>query len=147
MPAVRAVQETVKKSRENCIPSRQSNKWVMMPNLVRVTSLVPKAWWRHQMETFFGLLTVCTAYTGNSTVNGAFTTQRPVTRSFNICFDPRLNKRSSKLWWGWWFETPLWRHYNGSIEMQVMCETMINQKYPGHYATALWIYTIQPNPS
>ena len=39
--------------------------------------------------------------------------QRPVTRSFNVFFDLRLNKRLSKQWWGWWFETllhPLWRH-------------------------------------
>ena len=30
-------------------------------------------------------------------------------------FDLRLNKRLSKQWWGWWFETlshPLWRHRN-----------------------------------
>ena len=32
-----------------------------------------------------------------------------------VFFDLRLNKRLSKQWWGWWFETPshpLWRHYN-----------------------------------
>ena len=30
-------------------------------------------------------------------------------------YDLRLNKRLSKQWWGWWFETPLrplWRHCN-----------------------------------
>ena len=27
--------------------------------------------------------------------------QRPVTRSFNVFFDLRLNKRLSKQWWGW----------------------------------------------
>ena len=30
----------------------------------------------------------------------------------------RLNKRLSKQWWDWWFETPsrsLWRHFNGII--------------------------------
>ena len=39
----------------------------------------------------------------------------PVTRSFDIFFDLRLNKRLSKQSWGWWFETPscsLWRHCN-----------------------------------
>ena len=33
-------------------------------------------------------------------------------------FDLRLNKRLSKQWWGWWFETPsrpLWRHCNGKF--------------------------------
>ena len=41
--------------------------------------------------------------------------QRPVTRSFDVFFDLHLNKRLSKQWWGWWFETPscpLWRHRN-----------------------------------
>ena len=38
-------------------------------------------------------------------------TQRPVTRSLDVFFDLRLNKRLSKQWWGWWFETPS-RHYD-----------------------------------
>ena len=40
---------------------------------------------------------------------------RLVTRSFDVSFDLRLNKRLSKQSWGWWFETPprpLWRHSN-----------------------------------
>ena len=44
-----------------------------------------------------------------------FPKQRPVTRSFDVFFDLRLNKRLSKQPWGWWFETlswPLWRHCN-----------------------------------
>ena len=52
---------------------------------------------------------------GNSPVTGEFPAQRPVTRSFDVFFDPRLNKRLSKQSWGWWFETPsrpLWRHRN-----------------------------------
>ena len=46
---------------------------------------------------------------------GEFPAQRPVTRSFGVFFDLRLNKRSSKQPWGWWFETPSWsllRHCN-----------------------------------
>ena len=42
--------------------------------------------------------------------------QRPVTRSFDVFFDLRLNKRLSEQSWGWWFETPscpLWRHVHG----------------------------------
>ena len=42
-------------------------------------------------------------------------TQRPVTRSFDVFFDLRLNKQFSQQSWGWWFETPsrsLWRHCN-----------------------------------
>ena len=32
--------------------------------------------------------------------------QMPVTWSFDVFFDLRLNKRLRKQWWGWWFETP-----------------------------------------
>ena len=41
--------------------------------------------------------------------------KRPVTGSFDVFFDLRLNKRLSKQSWGRWFETiscPLWRHHN-----------------------------------
>ena len=64
------------------------------------------------METFSALLAICA---GNSPVPGEIPTQRPVTRSFNVYFDLRPNKRLSKQWWGWWFETqscPLWCHRN-----------------------------------
>ena len=69
-------------------------------------------WWRHQMETFSALLAICA---GNSPVPGEFPTQRPVTRSFDVYFDLPPNKRLSKQWRGWQFETlspPLWRHRN-----------------------------------
>ena len=65
------------------------------------------------METFSALLAICA---GNSPVPGEFPTQRPVTRSFDVNFDLRPNKRLSKQSRGWWFETlsrPLWRHHNG----------------------------------
>ena len=66
------------------------------------------SWWRHQMENFSALLSICA---GNlpSPVNSR---TRALTRSFDIFFDLRLNKRLSKQWWGCWFETPsrpLWR--------------------------------------
>ena len=69
-------------------------------------------WWRHQMETISASLAIGA---GNSPVTGEFPAQRPVTRSFDVFFDLRLNTRLSKQWWGWWFETPsgpLWRHRN-----------------------------------
>ena len=62
------------------------------------------------METFSALLAICA---GNSPVLVEFPTQRPVTRSFDVFFDLRLNKGLGKQSWGWWFETllrPLWRH-------------------------------------
>ena len=52
---------------------------------------------------------------GEFTGPGEFLAQRPVTRSFDVYFDLRLNKRLCKQSWGWWFETllcPLWRHSN-----------------------------------
>ena len=73
---------------------------------------VNRTWWRHQMETLFALLAICA---GNSPVIGEFPAQRPVSRIFDVFFDLRLNKRLSKQWWDWWFETPLcplWRHCN-----------------------------------
>ena len=59
------------------------------------------AWWRHQMETFSALLALCA---GNSPVTDVFPTQRPVTRSFDVFFELRLNKQLNKQSWGWWFE-------------------------------------------
>ena len=78
----------------------------MTPGLSQIS------WWRHQMESFSVLLVICA---GNSPVPGEFHAQKPVTRSFDVFFDLRLNKRLSKQSWGWWFETlscPLWRHCN-----------------------------------
>ena len=54
--------------------------------------------WKH-----FPLLAFCA---GNSPVTSNFPSQRPVTRSFHVFFDLRLNKRLHKQSWGWWFETP-----------------------------------------
>ena len=60
------------------------------------------AWWRHQMGTFTALLALCA---GNSPVPGEFPVQRPVTRSFDVFFHLRPNKRLSIQSWGWWSET------------------------------------------
>ena len=75
-------------------------------------------WWRHQMETFSALLALCE---GNSPVTSELHAQRPVTRSFDVFFDQRPNKRLSKQSWGWWFEEPscaLWRHSNANSNMK-----------------------------
>ena len=64
------------------------------------------------VETFSALLAF---YAGNTPVPGEFSTQRPVTRSFDVFFDLHLNKQLSKHSRGWWFETPsgsLWRQCN-----------------------------------
>ena len=50
------------------------------------------------METFSALVALCA---GNPPVTGEFPAQMPVTRSFDVFFDLRLNKRLSEQSWGW----------------------------------------------
>ena len=77
---------------------------------------------------------------GEFTGPGEFRTQRPVTQSFDVFFDLRLNKRLSKQPWGWWFETPswsLWRQCNVKTPQPPLFQ---------HTATILWgQVTIIPN--
>ena len=78
---------------------------------------IDQVWWRHQIETFSALLAFCV---GNSPVTGEFPAQRPVTRSFGVFFDLRLNHQLSKQWTCRWFETPscsLWRHCNVFLQI------------------------------
>ena len=84
------------------------------------------SWWRHQMETFSALLAICAE-------NSPVPAQRPVTRSFEVFSELRLNKRLSKQSWGWWFETlscSLWRHRNvrnsGKIDRVITAPHCIN---------------------
>ena len=51
----------------------------------------------------------------NLPVNGVFPAQRPVTRSFDVFFDLRMNKRLNKQWWGC-------THY----DVTVMVEKVVN---------------------
>ena len=66
---------------------------------------------------------------------GKFPAKRPVTRSFDIFFDLRPNKRLSKQSWGWWFETlshPLWRHCNvqrASTSVLIIARHMTKMHY------------------
>ena len=65
--------------------------------------------WKH----FSALQALCE---GNLPVTGEFLSQRPLTRSFDVFFDLRLNERLSKPSRSRWFETPLhplWRQWNG----------------------------------
>ena len=77
------------------------------------------------METFSALLAICV---GNSPVLVEFPAQRPVTQNFDILFDLHPNKRLSKQWRGWWFETPscpFWRHLNEIWRHQVFARLVI----------------------
>ena len=115
---------SVKNSRQEPTPSNGSAPQSMaVPPARRVLGMRTRSfnktgfdwlisWWRHQMETFSVLLDFCAR---NSPVTGEFPAQRPVTRSFDVFFDLRLNKSLSKQSWGSWFETPsrpLWHHCN-----------------------------------
>ena len=91
------------------------------------------------METFSALLAFCA---GNSPVTGEFPAQRTMTRSFDVFFDLRLDKRLSKQWWGWWFETtshPSWRHNNDDGETSTKvyhksyCRSITIDYSPGIY--------------
>ena len=63
------------------------------------------------METFSLLLALCE---GNPLVTDGFPSQRPVTRSFDVFFDLRLNKRLSYQSRRRWYETPS-RHYDVTV--------------------------------
>ena len=88
---------------------------------------------------------------GEFTGPGEFPPQRPVTRSFDVFFDLRLNKRLSKQPWGWWFEThpwTLWRHCN-DLKICYSWSTL-NFRYIGqgsHNKYALLFTTSQCNPT
>ena len=62
----------------------------MVPNAANLSRYVRYPWWRHRMETFSALLALCT---GNATVTSEFLSQRPVTQSFGVFFDLRLQPR------------------------------------------------------
>ena len=82
-----------------------------------------ETWWRHQMETFSALLTICA---GNTPVTGEFPSQRPVTRSFDVFFDLRLNKRLSKQ------SCPLWRHCNDRHDFSFHYDWSLLNYLPGY---------------
>ena len=72
---------------------------------------------------------------GNSTVTGEFPVQRPVTRSFDVFFNLRLNKQLSKQSKRWWFMMPsrsLWRHCNVVIfhHYRQCNQTIRDAKFP-----------------
>ena len=80
-----------------------ADRW--QPFLWKTRTRVPQyTWWRHKMEIFSALLALCV---GNSPVTGEFPSQRPVTRSFSVLFDVRLNKLLSKQSTRRWSKTPL----------------------------------------
>ena len=108
-------------------------------------------WWRHddviKWKHFSALLALCE---GNPLVTDEFPSQRPLTRSFDVFFDLRLNKRLSKHSRRRWFETPsrsLWRHCIGVCRSwESMPFSFQNSKCHElsrlvHYCALLWFVT------
>ena len=82
--------------------------------------------------------------------------QRPVTRSFDVFFDLRLNTRLSKQPWGWWFETPswsLWHHCNAGItrctyhyaQQKCITDKSMKVENPGGSNANGWFAASQPH--
>ena len=75
---------------------------------------------------------------GEFTGPGEFPAQRPVTRSFGVFFDLRLNNWLSKQSLGWWFETPpwsLWRHCN-----VIICFIVFFKTKPKESGIFYWVH-------
>ena len=104
----------------NSGPPLTSGNDVLLQDRVKSRSQAIRTWWLHQMETISALLAICA---GNSPVPGEFPAQRPVTRSFDVLFDLRLNKQLRKQSWGW---------YLG--------------RYRAHYDVIVMIYTFLISP-
>ena len=112
-------QQGVRKHREGSVDS-----WLITGTLIGMwtksfDTAGGKRWYRiryRMMTSSNGNIFRVTGHLcGEFTGPGEFSTQRPVTRSFDVYFDLCPNKRLSKQSWGWWFETPscpLWRHRN-----------------------------------
>ena len=98
----------------NCFLRSRLSRLIISGVLWSKTSIRKMTWWRHQMETFFAFLVL---FEGNPPVTGGFSSgsQRPVTQSFDVFFDMRMNKRFSKRSKCRRFEMlcrSLWRHWN-----------------------------------
>ena len=74
------------------------------------------SWWRHRIKIFSALLAL---YAGNSPVTGEFPPQRPLTRSFDVFFDLRLN--------GWVNNQDAGdlRRHRAKYDVTVMCRIVI----------------------
>ena len=83
---------------------------------------------------------------GEFTGPGEIPTQRPVTRSFDVFFDRRLNKRLSKQPRGWWLETlscSLWRQSNEYDKTSIKIWHLKSIGDPGAHFTNNFAITIQ----
>ena len=94
-----------------CTPSPRVIHWSVVVSREQLSN----SWWRHQMKKNSALLALCE---GNPPVTGWFPSQMPVTRSFDVFCDLRLNNRLSQQSRRRWFGTPsrsFWRHCDVAI--------------------------------
>ena len=78
-------------------------------------------------------------------VTDEFLSQRPLTRSFEVFFDLRLNMRLSKQSRHWWYETPLcslWRPCYGHIAQNAYKELC----HSSEFLSTIWLWTSQTSP-
>ena len=130
-------------SAEMCRKASEIRKLKAIKYPITSKKYVQLAWWRHQMETFSALLAICA---GNSPHKGQW---RGALMFFlpylMLFFYLRLNKRLSKQWWGWWFETlscPLWRHRNVTCSWAsiITCRDICRARsqYKDHLSQLWW---------
>ena len=89
--------------------------WSFLPSILHISHFFlsskyifqDHAWWRHQMETFLG----------------AFPSNMQGTRSFDIFFDLRLNKRCCKQSKRWRFDTQLHSLWRNSNDNTIFCKS------------------------
>ena len=88
------------------------------------------------METFSALLAICV-------VTDELSAQKPVTRSFDVFFDPRLNEWLSKQSWGWLFERPshlLWNIRYDNIWADILSIVHVYFRSSYYYAVSLHLF-------
>ena len=112
---------------------------------VVIIGCTPHTSGRNTMKTMVSMMTssngnifhvtghLCREFTGHRWIPRTKANDAELWYFFYLC----LNKRLSKQWWGWWFETPacpLWRHCNATN-----CEAMVIIYWDD---TARFIYAI-----
>ena len=101
-------------------------------------------WWRHQMEIFSVLLTICE---GNPLVTSGFPSQRPVTWNFNVFIHLCLNKRLSKQSRCQWLEMlscSLWCHCNvWHVYIHVIMSTYYIHYHTLYICSAWWCQNVE----
>ena len=103
----------------------KTSSWILVWYLTTSQRNTPRQIWLNMMTSSNGnIFRVTGPLCGEFTGPGEFPAQWPVTQSFDVFFDLRLNKRLSKHPWGWWFETPpwsLWRQCNEILHFFLYC--------------------------